>query len=326
MKIKRVTALMMIFVLTAFLTGCAGIRSNNDVDNGKLKVITTIFAGYDFVRQIAGDNVDLSMLLKPGAEAHSYEPTPRDIIEIQNCDIFIYVGGENDAWIDNILDSIDSGKMRTIKLLDCVDDRYEEETVEGMDAHEEHEHEHGDEHGDEHDEWDEHVWTSPVNAGQICGKIASVLEDEDPDNADTYAANCSKYIKELDKLDEYIRQIVTESPRDTIVFGDRFPVRYFIEEYGLKYYAAFPGCSQENEASAATIAFLEDKVREQNIPVIFKMELSSPNMAQTIADDTGAVVRTFYSGHNISKDQFETGETYLSLMYDNAEALKEALN
>ena len=141
MKIKRVTALLMIFVLTAFLTGCAGIRSNNDADNGKLKVITTIFAGYDFVRQIAGDNVDLSMLLKPGAEAHSYEPTPRDIIEIQNCDIFIYVGGENDAWIDNILDSIDSGKMRTIKLLDCVDDRYEEETVEGMDAHEEHEHE-----------------------------------------------------------------------------------------------------------------------------------------------------------------------------------------
>lgn len=326
MKIKRVTALLMIFVLTAFLTGCAGIRSNNDADNGKLKVITTIFAGYDFVRQIAGDNVDLSMLLKPGAEAHSYEPTPRDIIEIQNCDIFIYVGGENDAWIDNILDSIDSGKMRTVKLLDCVDDRYEEETVEGMDAHEEHEHEHGDEHGDEHDEWDEHVWTSPANAGQICGKIASVLEDEDPDNADTYTANCSKYIKELDKLDEYIRQIVTESPRDTIVFGDRFPVRYFIEEYGLKYYAAFPGCSQENEASAATIAFLEDKVREQNIPVIFKMELSSPNMAQTIADDTGAVVRTFYSGHNISKDQFEAGETYLSLMYDNAEALKEALN
>ena len=326
MKIKRVTALMMIFVLTAFLTGCAGIRSNNDVDNGKLKVITTIFAGYDFVRQIAGDNVDLSMLLKPGAEAHSYEPTPRDIIEIQNCDIFIYVGGENDAWIDNILDSIDSGKMRTVNLLDCVDDRYEEETVEGMDAHEEHEHEHGDEHGNEHDEWDEHVWTSPANAGQICGEIASVLEDEDPDNADTYAANCSKYIKELDKLDEYIRQIVTESPRDTIVFGDRFPVRYFIEEYGLKYYAAFPGCSQENEASAATIAFLEDKVREQNIPVIFKMELSSPNMAQTIADDTGAAVRTFYSGHNISKDQFEAGETYLSLMYDNAEALKEALN
>ena len=155
MKIKRVTALLMIFVLTAFLTGCAGIRSNNDADNGKLKVITTIFAGYDFVRQIAGDNVDLSMLLKPGAEAHSYEPTPRDIIEIQNCDIFIYVGGENDAWIDNILDSIDSGKMRTIKLLDCVDDRYEEETVEGMDAHEEHEHEHGDEHGDEHDEWED---------------------------------------------------------------------------------------------------------------------------------------------------------------------------
>ena len=321
MKIKKITALLMAFVLAAALmTGCAGNGSVNTTKGGKLKVITTIFAGYDFVRQIAGDNVDLSMLHKPGAEAHSYEPTPKDIIEIQNCDVFIYVGGENDAWIDNILGSIDSGKMRTVKLLDCVDDRYEEETVEGMDAHDEHE------HGEEHDDWDEHVWTSPVNAGQICSRIASVLEDEDPDNAGIYAGNCSEYIKELDKLDKYIRQIVSEASRDTIVFGDRFPVRYFIEEYGLKYYAAFPGCSQENEASAATIAFLEDRVKEQNIPVIFKMELSSPNMAQTIADDTGAVVRTFYSGHNISKDQFETGETYLSLMYDNAEALKEALN
>ena len=208
MKIKRVTALMMIFVLTAFLTGCAGIRSNNDADNGKLKVITTIFAGYDFVRQIAGDNVDLSMLLKPGAEAHSYEPTPRDIIEIQNCDIFIYVGGENDAWIDNILDSIDSGKMRTIKLLDCVDDRYEEETVEGMDAHEEHEHEHGDEHGDEHDEWDEHVWTSLRNASVVCVAIAATLEEMDPENKDTYQANARNYEAKLSSLDKEYQKTV----------------------------------------------------------------------------------------------------------------------
>lgn len=322
MRIKKIAALLTALLLALSVTGCAGTGESNAANDGRLKVITTIFAGYDFVRQIAGDNVDLTMLLKPGAEVHSYEPTPKDIIAIQNCDVFIYVGGENDAWIDNILDAAGNDGIRKIRLLDCVSERYEEEAVEGMDTHDGHDHD----SEDDHEEWDEHVWTSPVNAAQICDAISSVLEDEDPDNAGVYGKNCNEYTKELDKLDKYFRQIVSSAARDTIVFGDRFPVRYFIEEYGLKYYAAFPGCSQENEASAATIAFLEDRIKEQNIPVIFKMELSSPNMAQTIAEDTGAVVRTFYSGHNISKDQFEAGETYLSLMYDNAEALKEALN
>lgn len=358
--IRKICLVILIMVFVLQLTACSGKKNSDSVSSGdsRLKVITTIFASYDFVRQIAGDNVQLSMLLKPGAEAHSYEPTPQDIIAIQECDVFIYVGGENDAWIDNILESIDTDQIRTVKLLDCVDTKYYEETVEGMEVHDGHDHHSGeasdlehddynendvhddthehdgdthedDEHEDdthEHDEWDEHVWTSPANAMSICKALTDVLCEEDTDNESSYRAGCEEYQKELEKLDEYTREIVDNAAGSTIIFGDRFPVRYFIEEYGLSYYAAFPGCSQENEASAATIAFLIDKVKEQDIPVVFKIELSSGNMAETIAEDCGIKVETFYTGHNISKKEFDAGETYLSLMYHNADVLKEALN
>ncbi len=337
--LRKFTAVILSAVMALSLGACTaktgGMQSENAAapeNDGGLKVITTIFASYDFVRQIAGDKVDLSMLLKPGTEAHSYEPTPQDIIAIQECDVFIYVGGENDAWIDDILDSIDTGGIRMVKLLDCVDTKYQEETVEGMDVNTGHEHTHEDEehnhaHGeDEHDEWDEHVWTSPANAMSICMALTDVLCEEDPDNESDYRDSCESYVGQLGELDKYTRDIVENSARKTIIFGDRFPVRYFIEEYGLSYYAAFPGCSQENEASAATIAFLIDKVKEEGIPIVFKIELSSGNMAEAIAQDCGVKVETFYTGHNLSCDMFEAGETYLSLMYHNADVLKEALN
>ena len=333
--IRKICAVILTIILGMQIAGCGTKNVNSPSEDGRLKVITTIFASYDFVRQIAGDKVNLSMLLKPGAESHSYEPTPRDIIAIQECDVFIYVGGENDAWIDDILSSIDTSGIRTVKLLDCVDTKYHEEIVEGMDSEEGHDHEHHDEdeadsdhdhHDEGEEEWDEHVWTSPINAMSICNALTDVLSTRDPDNADMYRENCETYNAELADLDEYTRDIVENAKRNTIVFGDRFPVRYFIEEYGLSYYAAFPGCAQENEASAATIAFLIDHIKEQQIPVVFKIELSNGNMAETIAEDCNIKVETFYTGHNLSKDQFDAGETYLSLMYHNADVLKEALN
>lgn len=313
---RKITAILVMCVMAFQLFGCG---STDSQDNGRLKVVSTIFASYDFARQISGGVADVTMLLKPGVESHSYEPSPKDIITIQECDIFIYVGGENDAWVDNILESMDTSDMTIIKMIDLVD-KYEEETVEGMEGHE-----HTDDCDHDHSEWDEHVWTSPVNAIEICKALKEAFVWADKANKDTYEANCDRYIKELKKLDETFRKIVGTADRRVVVFGDRFPLRYFVEEYNLDYYAAFPGCSSETEASAATIAFLIDKVKEEEIPVVFKIELSSDAMANTIAEDSGAKVLTFNTCHNITSEEFEKGENYLTLMYKNANALKEAV-
>lgn len=316
---KKIIALALAAIGAMF--SLAGCTFDMPEHSDRLSVVTTIFAPYDFVRQIAGDLVDCRMLLKPGTEAHSYEPAPQDIIALQECDIFIYVGGENDAWVEDILSSIDTSSIHTVKLLDCVDERYEEEIVEGMDGV------HGEEDEDGgHFEWDEHVWTSPVNAALICEAITNVLLELDEANASEYRQNMERYGAELEALDREFRDIVSAAERDVLVFGDRFPLRYFVEEYGLKYYAAFPGCASETEASAATIAFLIDEVNRDKIPVVFKIELSSENMANAIAEEAGAKAETFYTGHNLSRQDFENGETYISLMRKNKEVLKEALN
>ncbi len=256
---KKITALIFVAFCAVFAAGC----TPEAPDKGdKLSVVTTIFAPYDFVRQIAGDKADCAMLLKPGTDAHSYEPTPRDIISLQNCDLFIYVGGENDAWVEDILSSMDTSSMETIKLMDCVEERYEEEFVEGMDGW------NGHDEDDDHAEWDEHVWTSPVNAALICGEITETLERLDAANAAFYKNNMQKYGEELADLDADFRSAVSDAQGDTLVFGDRFPLRYFVEEYGLKYYAAFPGCASESEASAATVAFtpLSDSLPLSSMP------------------------------------------------------------
>lgn len=315
------------------LTGCGAARGENETDDGKISVVTTIFPQYDFVRQIAGDSVDLKMLLKPGEETHSYEPTPQDIIAIQNSDIFIYVGGENDAWVEDILDSMPEADMVTLKLMDCVD-TLEEEHVEGMQEQPGHTHEdeedvhHEDEEEDAHSvhEIDEHVWTSPVNASQIVERIKDLLVESDPDNEQVYEANAAAYEEELAELDEEFRSVVDSAERSLVIFGDRFPFRYFADEYGLDYYAAFPGCASDTEPSAATMAFLINKVREEKVPAVLKMELSNENIASAIAEATGTEVRTFYSCHNLTAEEFEEGETYLSMMQKNVETLKEVLN
>ncbi len=293
----------------------------------KLQIVTTIFPPYDFARQIAGEKAQITMLLKPGMESHSYEPTPADIIKIMNSDIFLYAGGESDVWVEELLEGND-GHTQSYALLDWVDP-LEEETSEGMQVRE-HDHAHIQEEGDyavhlEDTEYDEHVWTSPQNAMVIVEKLCRVMEEADPQNASVYESNTEEYERKLKELDEAFREVVDRAKRKTLVFGDRFPLLYFVKTYGLDFYAAFPGCSMETEPSAATIAFLTDEVKAEKIPVVFRLEMSNGKIAQAIAEATGAKTAVFYSGHSITADDLAAGEDYLSLMYRNVETLKEAL-
>ena len=357
MKKRRVRDFLLAgsLILGMMLTGCGmsgqqteqnGGKEQNTEENKKISVVATIFPQYDFVRQIAGDDVEIKMLLKPGEETHSYEPTPQDIIAIQNSDLFIYVGGENDAWVEDILESMPDNGRKTLKLVDCVD-TVEEEHVEGMKEERGHDHEDHDDHDDhdaEHEEdeadheehgqeeihsvheIDEHVWTSPLNAIKIVEQIKEELCEIDPENASDYEENAEAYVAQLNELDQEFQDVVDHSKRKLMIFGDRFPFRYFAEAYGLDYYAAFSGCASDTEPSAATMAFLINKVRDENIKTVLKMELSNENIAKAIAEATNADVKEFYSCHNLTAEQFADGETYLSLMEKNVETLREVLN
>ena len=306
-------------IAAAAVTGC-GVKQE-EPDDGKLKIVTTIFPQYDFVRAIAGGTgaVNVRMLLSPGEEVHSYEPTPLDIKEIQNCDLFIYVGAENDVWVDRILENMGDKRPETLRLVDLTE-TVAEESVEGMMEEKGHDHEESRE-----EEADEHVWTSPVKAAEITEAIAQKMAELDPANADDYLANAQDYEAKILELDAQFRQIAENAERKVLVFGDRFPIRYFAEEYGLDYFAAFPGCSSESEPSASTLAFLIDKVREEEIPVVFSIEFSNGNIARAICESTGAVQRTYNSCHNVTQEQMENGATYVSLMSENLETVREAL-
>ena len=309
-----------LFGCSAQNTSTSSAGTNSESTN-QIHVVTTIFAPYDFTRQVIGDqDVDLTMLIKPGTEVHTFEPTAQDILAVQNCDLFVYVGGENDAWVDNLLSSLGS-KVKTLKLTDCVS-LYPEEQKDGMQA----ESNESNSTSQDETEWDEHVWTSPKNAIAITGKIAEALCTVDPDHADAYKANAQAYTAKLTTLDQQFQEVVDHAARKTVVFADRFPARYFVEEFGLNYYAAFPGCSADTEASAATVAFLIDKVKSEHIPAVFYIELSNQKLADTICEATGAKKLLFHCCHNVSKDDFDAGATYLSLMTKNVESLREALS
>ncbi len=365
----------------------AGVSASVAEENSHLQVVTTIFPQYDFARHIAGDRADVTMLLKPGEEVHSYEPTPQDIKKIQNCDLFIYVGGENDVWVENILDSVkgDQEGPQTVRLLALVE-TYSEEHLEGMMEEKGHDHEHESEgtaeedhdhdhkadasdqntkgtdthstHAHSHEEEpDEHVWTSPQNCVILIEKLTEEFCTADPVNAEYYRKNGDAYRKEFEELDARYRDMAASAPRKTILFGDRFPFRYLAEELGLTCYAAFPGCSSESEPSAATIAFLIDKAAEEKLPVIFQIEFSNGNIARAISEaaelkmkinaakqaeessggennsdlsaaEAGGMkiqVLQLHSCHNITADEFKSGQTCLSLMTKNLEALRTAL-
>jgi len=298
-----------------------------------LKIVASVFAPYDFSRAIVGEEAEVRMLIPPGAETHSFEPSPADIIMLNTADVFIYVGGESDAWLEKIINSLDNPDLTLIRLIDIVEP-LEEVALEGMDlsgaeAGATHDHDHDGDATHDHAEdadLDEHVWTSLRNAQIIISALADAFSKLDPEHAEVFADNAASLNKELDALDQRIVKIVSNAKRTTVVFGDRFPFRYFAEDYGLTCYAAFPGCSTAVDTNPATIAFLIDTVREQGIPVVFYIELSDQRIARQVAEETGAETLLFHSAHNISKDDMNAGATYLSLMRSNADNLEVALN
>ncbi|GHV19959.1 high-affinity zinc uptake system binding-protein ZnuA [Spirochaetia bacterium] len=324
MKRVFLLTISVVTLLFSIIFGIAGCTQKKNAaaqsGDGKITVTATIFPPYDFVRAVAGgsqasaDKIHLSMLLPPAQESHSFEPTPKDIITIQNSDIFIYAGGESDTWVNRILESMDTRNMTIIALMDTVD-VVEEEVVEGMEEEAE----------EEGIAYDEHVWTSPQNAVRIVRSIADALCKADNANTEFYRRNADDYISQLEKLDAEFQAVVDNAKRNTIVFGDRFPFRYFADRYGLIYLAAFPGCSTETEPSAGTVAFLIDKIKAEKIPVVFHIELGNERMADTIAEETGAEKLLLHACHNISKKDFENGATYIDLMRQNVENLRRAL-
>ena len=410
--------LALLLVLSCVLTACAPERgSAEDPSNSskssdasgdtRLNVVTTLFPYYDFLRQIAGDSIRLTMVIPAGMDSHSFEPTPADMITIQNADVLVCNGGTMEQWLSQVLDSFEegTGPKRVVTMMDYVD-VVQEEIVEGMedgdshdhahthadgmvhaedhdhdaedhehsaeehdieerehrtdaydtekrehraDEHDTEEHDHSEDehdtenapvHEEEHDhgdleeddghgveiEYDEHIWTSPVNAKKLVGVLAKVLAEEDAAHADSYAENAASYQKKLAELDAEFREVVSHAKRRLVVFGDKFPLRYFFDEYGLEYRAAFSGCSTDTEPSAKTIAYLIDKVREEQIPAVYYLELSSPRVAEIIGEETGAEPLLFHSCHNVTRHQFDSGVTYLELMEQNVENLKKGLS
>ncbi len=336
---KSVKVILAILLIVGVVFGGVFLfkKSKEGRNEKKYSVISTSFPGYDFARAVAKNtDVSVRMLLKPGAESHTFEPTPQDIMAIKSSNLFLYVGGDSDEWVKKILNEIDPNKTKVLKLVDLVKTK-EEELVEGMekDHHEEDEDHHDKDHH-EHDkkeakdekeaEVDEHVWTSLRNAKEITKKISAEIAKIDKDEKTKFEKNTKAYEEKLDDLDKRFSEMVKKAKRKEIIVGDRFPLRYFVDDYDLKYYAAFPGCSEQTEANAKTISFITKKVKEDKIPAIFKIELSKGLIAETIAKETGIKVYEFHSAHNISERDFEAGVTYADLMERNYSVLEKALN
>ena len=334
---KKITALLLaLFMLVAALAGCGKQNDTNQTD--KLSIVTTIFPEYDWVREILGekaDNAEITMLLDNGVDLHSYQPTADDIVKISDCDLFIYVGGESDEWVEDALRNAANRNMKVINLLEVLGDSVKtEEIVEGMQEEEyehedaeEHEHEDAEEHEHE-EEADEHVWLSLKNAKMLVRVISKALQELDPDSKDIYAANADAYVKKLSALDAEYQTAVDAASNKTILFGDRFPFRYLVDDYGLRYYAAFVGCSAETEAGFETISFLAKRVDEWKLPCVLTIEGAQHKIAETIVRNTTAKnqrVLTMDSMQSTTSKDVKNGTTNLSVMEKNLSVLKEAL-
>lgn len=326
---KRGFLLLAALLLLTLLPACAGepeveampLAAPEDLQGTSLRVAASIFPSYDFVRQIAGDRVELTLLVPPGMDTHAFDPTAQDILHIYHMDLLIYVGGKGERWMDTIVASLNNREdMRVVTLIDLVEGIEVEQaqspllvtTITNRDY--------------AALELDEHIWTSPRNAIIIVRELVEVLSKLDPDNAAYFYENGTAYIAELEALDAAIREVVAQGVRSTIIFGDRFPFRYLAHEYNLTYYAAFPGCSTETEPSAATIAYLIHKVNENSIPVVFYIEFSNQRIADVIVEGTHARKLELHSTHNVSHADYVAGVTYLELMWRNVEHLREALS
>ncbi|TWO99439.1 zinc ABC transporter substrate-binding protein [TM7 phylum sp. oral taxon 351] len=327
-KLWAIFGLVLVVGLLAFL-----VLNREKFEQKKYSVVSTSFPGYDFARAVTKNtNISTKMLVKPGAETHTYEPTPQDIIDIKNADMFVYVGGDSDDWVKKVLKDVDTKKTHVVKLVDLVS-TVEEEIVEGMEDEDEHDHNHDHDHEShahkhEHDEEeegpeiDEHVWTSPKKAMEIVKKIAEVASEIDADEKTKINDNAEKYVAEIAQVDKDLHQAI-DGKISEIVVADRFPFRYFADEFGLKYAAAFSGCSEQTEASAKTISFLINKVKQEKIKKIYKIELSNGKIAETVSKDTGAEVLELHSAHNVTADDFSKGVTYVDLMKRNLLALSK---
>lgn len=331
---KKIIIAVLCMLLTAgALAGCG--EKNKSEKNADLSIVATIFPGYDWVREIMGDeaeNADITILMDNGTDLHSYQPTADDIIKISKCDLFIYAGGESDEWVKDALKQAENKDMKVINMMEMLGDSVKtEEVVEGMES--EHDHDH-DEDGDNHDsdqevEYDEHTWLSLKNAEMICEAIENDLSSLDPENKDIYKKNSEEYISKLSELDSKYQKTVDDAARKTVLFGDRFPFRYLTDDYGLDYYAAFVGCSAETEASFKTVKFLAEKVDELDLPCVMTIEGSDHKIAETIIRNTAdkdQKVLTMDSMQAVTASDLKDGKTYLSVMEKNLEALKEALN
>lgn len=322
---KRIGLIACAALLFFALAGCGAAAQGGAADTGVLKVVATIFPPYDFARSIiGGEAVELTMLLPPGVESHGFEPTPQDIRTLSQCDVLLMMGGESEAWAQKVLEGVDTASMQIVRLIDCAGEALleEEHTHEEGHNHEEH----GQDDAHEHALYDEHIWTSPVLAGRMANSIYEAMAAAAPTHADAFAANLAALQTELSALDAQLREIVDSGARREIVFADRFPFRYFTEEYGIAYRSAYPGCNVEAEPSAATVAELMRIVREDALPAVFYLELSSEKMADALIEGTSAKKLLFHSCHTVTKRELEAGETYLSLMRANAENLRIALS
>ena len=319
MKRFRLWPWILTLLISAALLSFAGSGSMEAVSGeAELRIVCTSFPCYDFARAVAGDAAELTLLIKPGAEVHSFEPTPLDVRTIAECDLFICIGGESDAWADDILSAFGDAAPPTLRLIDCVE-AIEEEEVEGMTVHTE-------AVDDEVIEYDEHIWTSPVNAIRMVEAVRDALVELRPEDAQVFHENAGEYAAEISRIDAELRALVESAARRELIFGDRFPFLYLAREYGLEYWAAFPSCTTESEPSAKTLAFLIEKVRDDGVPAVYQIELSSGRTARTVAEETGAQVLTLQSAQNVSEADFSAGATYVSLMRENLEALRKGLN
>ena len=332
MKKRILTKFICLFMVCAMagsvITGC-GKTAATGADSGKIKIVTTIFPEYDWVMNILGDragNAEVTMLLDNGVDMHSYQPTAEDMLKIADCDVFVYVGGESDGWVDDALKGAGNPDRTVINLLEVLGDSVkEEELVEGMQGEEEEEEE-GEEEGPE---YDEHVWLSLKNAAVICDAIEDALVKADSEGASVYEKNCADYKAELSAFDAEYTKAAESGKNRTLLFGDRFPFRYMTDDYGLDYYAAFVGCSAETEASFETIVFLANKVDELKLSSIMTIEKSDGRIAGTIRDNTTSKdqkILTLDSMQSVTSDDVAKGENYISIMKSNLEVLKEALN
>ncbi len=331
---------MALLCLALALTGCAagagqpGNAGSEEMD-GRPLVVTTLFPYYDFVRQLAGDRVRLKLIVPAGMDSHSFEPTPADMITISQADVLICNGGEMEQWVEQVLDSMDTSRMRVLTMMDYVE-TVEEQLVEGMEdsGHEAETHAHAAEgqasfgHDGHENEiaYDEHIWTSPANAMKIVAQISQTLSEADPADQAFFARSRDSYLASLQELDDAFRDMIRQSRLRMFVVADKFPFRYFADEFGLTYRAAFSGCSSDTEPSAKTIAYLIDRVKEYRIPAVYYLELSSHRTAEIISEETGAKPLLLHSCHNVTRREFDEGVTYLQLMRQNLENLRQGLS